>query len=108
MAPTHEQVVADCNAMRADATKWQTASDAMHGAAGTARGLTLGDTQFGLADAAQGCKAAYSSIQDKVAGLFDGADAEFEKVAKVLKASADTYEKEDNDGAHKFDSMGGN
>jgi hypothetical protein len=108
MAPTHEQVVADCNDMRSDATKWQTASDAMHGAASTARGLTLGDTQFGLADAAQGCKTAYATIQDKMAGLLDGADAEFEKVAKVLKASADTYEKEDAAGAHRFDSMGGN
>jgi hypothetical protein len=106
MAPTHDQVVADCNAMRADATKWQTASDAMHGASGTAKGLTLGDTQFGLADAAQGCKTAYATIQSKIVTLFDGADAEFEKVAGVLKASADTYEKEDAAGAHRFESTG--
>jgi hypothetical protein len=106
MAPTHDQVVADCNDMRSDATKWQTASDAMHGAAGTAKGLTLGDTQFGLADAAQGCKTAYETIQNKLAALMDGADTEFEKVAKALKASADTYEKEDAEGAHRFETTG--
>lgn len=108
MAPTHEQVVADCNAMRSDATKWTTAADAMHGASDAAKGLNLGDTQFGLADAAQGCKTAYATIQTKLGSLLDGADTEFDKVAAALKASADTYEKEDAEGAHKFDSTGGN
>lgn len=107
MAPTHEEVVVACNALRSDATKWSTASDEMATASTSAAGLVLGRAEFGFAAEGHGVDTAYKTLQDRIAHLLSGADGEFDKIAAALRASADTYEAEDAAGAHEMDSVGG-
>ncbi len=104
--PPHDEVMVACDALRSDATKWTTASDAMAVAAGSAKNLVLGKDQFGWAGDQRGVVTAYQALQDKIAGLLTGADAEFDKIAVVLRVSADTYEREDAEGAHRLDQAG--
>ena len=104
--PTHHQVTVDCNALRSDAKKWSAAADDIGAAASTAGGLTLGVDKFGASDAAQGCQSTYAILQSTLATLLSQGNKELEKVATVLKASADTYEREDAAGAHRFEKMG--
>jgi len=104
--PTHDEVMVACDALRSDATKWMTASDEMAAAAGKAENLVLGKDQFGGAGDERGVVNAYETLRDKIAGLLTGADAEFDKIAGALRASADTYEREDAEGAHRLERAG--
>ena len=106
MAPPHNEVVVACNALRSDAKKWTTASDEMAASASAAENLVLGRDQFGYAAETHGLVTSYKTLQQRIAHLLTGADAEFDKIAAALKSSADTYEREDAEGAHNFDQMG--
>jgi hypothetical protein len=106
MAPSHEEVKVACEALRSDAKKWGTASDDMSTAASSAQNLVLGREQFGYAAENHGLVAAYTTLQQRVATLLAGADTEFNKISSTLKQVADTYEREDAEGAHKFNQMG--
>jgi hypothetical protein len=102
MTPSKEEVKVACDALRSDAKKWATASDEMMAAATSAQNLALGRDQFGYAAETRGLVAAYTTVQQRIAHLLAGADAEFDKVCGALKASADTYEYEDAKGAHEL------
>lgn len=102
MAPSREEVKVACDALRSDATKWATASDEMMAAASSAHNLVLGRDQFGYAAESRGLVAAYTTLQQRVAHLLTGADGEFDKISGALRASADTYEYEDAQGAHQL------
>lgn len=104
--PTHDEVTVACDALRSDAGKWIAASDEMAAASSAARSLVLGTEQFGFAAQARGVADAYKQLQDRIAHLLTGADAEFDKIASALKTAADAYESEDAAGAHTFDGMG--
>ncbi|MET0133127.1 MAG: hypothetical protein ABW215_05990 [Kibdelosporangium sp.] len=106
MAPTPEEVQVACKALRSDATKWTTASDEMAAGGGSAQSLVLGRAEFGYAAENHGLVTSYTTIQERIATLLTGADAEFDKMAAALRLAADTYEREDAEGAHKFDQMG--
>jgi hypothetical protein len=97
-----QKVKVACDALRSDAKKWATASDEMMAAATSAQNLVLGRDQFGYAAETRGLVAAYTALQQRIAHLLTGADAEFDKVSSALKASADTYEREDTEGAHRM------
>ncbi len=107
MAPSPQDVKVACDALRSDARKWAAASDEMMAAATTAQNLVLGRDQFGHAAENRGLVAAYTTLQQRIAHLLTGADAEFDKISGALKASADTYEYEDASGAHEMDRVGG-
>ncbi|MGH4016768.1 MAG: hypothetical protein ACRDSL_23110 [Pseudonocardiaceae bacterium] len=92
---------------RSDAKKWATASDAMAAAATSAQNLVIGRDQFGYAAESRGLVAAYTTLQQRIAHLLTGADREFDKISGALKASADTYEREDAAGAHRMNRLGG-
>ena len=100
MAPSKQEVKVACDTLRLDATKWAAASDEMRAAAVTAQNLVLGRDQFGYAAETRGLVTAYTTLQQRIAHLLTGADAEFDKISGALKASADTYEYEDTRGAH--------
>jgi hypothetical protein len=106
MAPTPEEVKVACKALRSDATKWSTASDEMSAAQGSVQNLVLDRAQFGHAADNRGLVSSYKTLQDRIATLLTGADAEFDKMAAALRTAADTYEREDAEGAHEFDQMG--
>lgn len=105
MAPTHDQVVVACNALRSDATKWVTGSDEMAAAATAAQGQTLGRAELGWIAEQRGVTAAYTTLQGKIATLLTGADREFDALAVALRTSADNYEREDAEGAHLMDGI---
>ncbi len=107
MALSPQDVKVACDALRSDARKWAAASDEMSGAATTAQNLVLGRDQFGYAAESRGLVAAYTTVQQRIAHLLSGADAEFDEISGALKASADTYEYEDASGAHEMDRVGG-
>lgn len=102
MAPSKAEVKVACDALRSDARKWAAASDEMMAAATAAQNLVLGRDQFGYAAESRGLVAAYTTVQQRIAHLLTGADAEFDKISSALKASADTYESEDASGAHRM------
>jgi hypothetical protein len=74
----------------------------MMAATTAAQNLVLGSDQFGYAAESRGLVAAYSTLQQRIAHLLAGADSEFDKVSGALKASADTYEREDTESAHRM------
>ncbi len=102
MALSHQEVKVACDALRADALTWATASDEMMAAAASAQNLVLGRDQFGYAAESRGLVAAYTTLQQRIAHLLTGADGEFDKISSELRASADTYEYEDARGAHEM------
>jgi hypothetical protein len=106
MAPTKEDVKVACGALRSDAKKWATASDEMSTATSSAQNLVLGRDQFGYAAENHGLVASYTTLQQRLAGLLQGADTEFGKIDSTLRTVADIYEREDAAGAHKFNQMG--
>ena len=103
--PTHGEVTVACDALRSDAKKWTAASDEMSAAAGSAQNLVLGRDQFGYAAETHGLVASYTTLQNRIATLLQGADAEFDKIAGALKTAADTYEREDAEGAHAMNQI---
>ena len=105
MAPSDKVRVA-CEALRSDASKWATASDEMTAAATSAQNLVLGTAQFGYAAETHGLVTSYTTLQQRIAHLLTGAGTEFEKISQTLKASADTYEREDAEGAHRMSRIG--
>ena len=106
MAPPTEEVKVACEALRSDARKWATASDEMSAAAVAAQNLVLDRGQFGYVADNRGLVASYATLQQRLANLLQGADTEFGKISSTLMTVADTYEREDAAGAHKFNKMG--
>lgn len=97
-----KKVEVACDALRSDAKKWATASNEMLAAATAAQNLVLGPDQFGYAAENRGLVAAYTTLQQRIAHLLTGADGEFDKISSTLRASANTYEYEDTQGAHRM------
>jgi hypothetical protein len=106
MAPPTVDVKVACEALRSDAKKWETASDEMSYSAMAARNLELNEHQFGHFVATHGLVTSYAALQQRLANLLDGADTELGKIARTLRMVADTYEREDAAGAHKFKKAG--
>lgn len=106
MAPTGDEVRVAVAALRSDATKWTAASDDMAAAQGSAQSLVLGRAEFGYAAESRGLVSSYTNLQQRIAHLLQGADAEFDKIAAALRLAADTYEREDAEGAHNLNQIG--
>lgn len=95
-----------CDAMRADAQKWREAAAGLQFAAGEAKGLVLGPDKLGVAAQEMGVIAAYDELKEKITRLLTGGTTEFKSLATTLKQAADTYEREDNEGAHQIAEAG--
>ncbi|HEU5471465.1 MAG TPA: type VII secretion target [Actinophytocola sp.] len=96
-----------CDTLRSDATKWGTASDAMETAARTSEGLVLGSDKLGVAAQERGVIAAYDALKQKLSGLITGGATEFDALSSTLREVADTYQREDAEGAHTITEAGG-
>jgi hypothetical protein len=91
-----------CDALRADAARWSDAAHAMAAATDTAQGLDLGAPQLGAIAEDRGVVAAYAALQQKLTNLVTGAAAVFDSISTTLTVVADTYQREDEEGAHDF------
>lgn len=97
-----------CEALREDATKWETAAEALRGAARAAEGLTLIDKLGQIPQLAGSGKsvAGYDEFRQKAAAsLAVGADV-LDTVATTLRQVADTFEREDIEAAQRVQQAG--
>lgn len=92
MAPTQDELKVALEAMRSDAGVWTHASDEMQAAATAAQNVVLTDAQFGYIAGEQGVITAYQHVQQRIAHLLTGAQAEFDKIGSSLRTAADWYE----------------
>ncbi len=91
-----------CDALHDDAARWADAAYAMASAADTAQGLDLGAAQLGAIAEDRGVVAAYAALQQKLTNLVTGAAAVFDSISTTLTVVAETYLREDQEGAHDF------
>lgn len=106
MAPRDEVRVV-CDKVREDATKWNSASDAMEKASGVSDGLVLGADKLGYVAQERGVIAAYDALKQKLTNLFNGSVTEFDTMATKLREIADNYERTDSLGADAILRAGG-
>lgn len=96
-----------CNALHADAKEWSEASDALAGAAEATHGLDLGRDQFGGIAEEHGIIDIYRSVTEMVGGLLEQGAGEYDTLSVTLTRVADTYKREDEQGAHRITQAGG-
>jgi hypothetical protein len=100
-------VRAACEALRADAAKWQTAADALQAASGTAAGLTLLDKLGAIPQLAGGKSLeGYDQFRQKMTTALGMGAAVFGDLSTILKQVADVFEREDIEGAHRVAQAG--
>lgn len=97
-----------CDKLREDASLWTAVAGEVRTAGRSAAGLALGPDKLGHAAAERGIVAAYQAVQQRIAQLLTGGATEFENLATTLRKVADTYQREDDQGAHNVAQAGGN
>jgi hypothetical protein len=106
LAPRDEVRVV-CEKVREDATRWNTASDAMEKASGVSAGLVLGADKLGYVAQERGVIAAYDALKQKLTNLLNGGTTEFDTMTTKLREIADNYERTDSLGADAILRAGG-
>ena len=97
-------IEAELAAMRGDATIWETAAEDTQGPVSATGGVTVTAADVSMWAADRGLDATYESARTQVEKLLrQGAD-NFRNIANVLRASADTYQREEEANLHTFDS----
>ena len=91
-------------AMRADATLWDTAAGDMQGPTSAAGEVTVTAADVSMWAADRGLDVTYESARSQVQELLEQGAKNFRAIAKTLRASADTYQREDEAGMHTFES----
>ncbi|MGH4013094.1 MAG: hypothetical protein ACRDSL_04025 [Pseudonocardiaceae bacterium] len=91
-------------AMRADATLWDIAADEMQGPASAVGGVTVTAADVSMWAADRGLDATYEAARSQVLELLQQGAENFRAIAGTLRASADTYQHEDEAGRHTFES----
>jgi uncharacterized protein YukE len=91
-----------CDALRADATKWSQTAETLQTAAQAAEGLVLGVDKLGFAAQQGGVVAAYEALRRKMIRLLTTGVTELDTLATTLRHAADTYQREDGDGANRI------
>ena len=91
-------------AMRTDAGLWDSAADDIQGPTSALGGVTLtaADVSKWAADA--GLDQMYEQARTQVETLLQQGAENFRAIAGTLRASADTYQREDEAGRHTFES----
>lgn len=95
-----------CDALRSDATKWAQAATALDSAAKAAQGLSMGVAELGFAAQEHGVVAAYEALRQKLVRLLTSGVTELDGLAALLRQAADTYQSEDEAGAHRVAEAG--
>jgi uncharacterized protein YukE len=95
-----------CEALRSDAAKWTQTAATLHTAAQAAEGLVLGVDKLGFAAQQNGVVAAYEALRQKMVRLLTTGVTELDTLATTLRHAADTYQREDEQGAHRITQAG--
>lgn len=91
-----------CDALRSDANKWAQAAEALRTAARSADGLVLGLDKLGMHAQLTGLTSAYDRLRQKITRLLEGGGTGLDELATTLRQAADTYQREDELGAHRI------
>ena len=91
-------------AMRTDAGLWDNAADGTEGQTSALGGVTLTPEDVSMWAADAGLDQTYDKARTQVQTLLQQGADNFRAIAEALRASADTYEREDEAGRHTFDS----
>lgn len=92
-------------ALRNDANdRWDKTADALDEAHSTAKGLKC-TTEFSFMGEALGVTEKYNKYQELLATLAKEGKEHSAEVADELRAAADTYEQEEEDGVHKMNNV---
>jgi len=91
-------------AMRTDAGLWDGAADGMEGPSSALGGVTLTPEDVSLWAAEAGLIQTYDEARTQVQTLLQQGADNFRAIAQALRASADTYQREDEAGRHTFES----
>ncbi|MBG0569110.1 type VII secretion target [Actinoplanes aureus] len=97
--PSHEQVSGATDALRREATQWETQSGKLGALSGKVAEMEFGRLEAGLFQIMVG---PYNDVINAVAArCAEGATA-MSEIAGTLRSAADTYEAEDEAGAHRI------
>ncbi|OLF05801.1 hypothetical protein [Actinophytocola xanthii] len=105
MAPTQDQYEVALGALRADADTWEQCAADLDAAKGTAGGLDLEALHFSYVADKLGVTAIYQQFQDKLVRLLDEGRTMSTAVAAALRASAQTYQEEEEAGVHRMNNI---
>ena len=105
MAPTQDQYQVALQALRNDADKWETCGTDLGAAKGTAEGLDLEALHFSYIADKLGVTALYQQFQNKLVTLLGEGQTMSANVANALRASAQTYQEEEEAGVHRMNNI---
>ncbi|MPZ79319.1 MAG: hypothetical protein GEV28_02565 [Actinophytocola sp.] len=105
MAPTPEQYQAALSALRDDADTWDKCAQDLGTIKGTADGLTLDAFDFSYLADMLGMTTLYQEFQHKMARLLGEGETMSTGVAAALRASAQTYQDEEDAGVHRMNNI---
>lgn len=101
MPPSDQQIKAAIEALRADASTWNAASDDLREAARVGARLELSPLHFSYIGDKIGLTEVYQQLQDKLVRLLgEGAD-NLTALAGALRTAADGYEQDEHDAVHR-------
>lgn len=91
-------------AMRSDAALWEAAAGDLQGPASAVGEVTVSAADVSMWAADRGLDATYEAARSQVAQLLAQGAENLRALAGALRASADTYQREDEAGRHTFES----
>lgn len=100
--PSGQQISAALAALRSDATVWEHAADSLNAPRSAAGDLHLTPADVSVFAADQGLDHTYDDACTKLQQVLAQASENFLNIAHALRESADTYQREDEQGLHRF------
>jgi hypothetical protein len=92
-------------AMRSDAQVWQTAAGSLDAPVGALGGLTLTGADVSMYGVDRGLDRTYENARTAVIDMLGQAKENFTNLANALSAAADTYQREEEQNLHTFETM---
>jgi hypothetical protein len=105
MAPTQDQYEVALGALREDADTWELCAADLEAAKATAESLDLAALHFSYVADKLGITSIYGDFQRKLARLLDEGRVMSTGVAAALRASARTYQEEEDAGVHRMNNV---
>lgn len=100
--PTEQQVSAALESLRSDATIWEHAAEALGGLRSFIADLHLTPADVSVWAADAGLDQKCNEVCVKLEEVLTQAGENFFHLAGALRDSADTYQREDEEGLHRF------
>ena len=97
-----EQVSAATNTLRAEASEWDTQSSVVNSLSAKIAGMEFGRTEAGLFQLMVG---PYNEVIHALAARYGEGATAMTQIGATLRAVADTYEQEDQAGAHSIHNL---